>query len=202
MANRKKFKALSDYLDCGLSDIVDLGDGEFDVDGVTYLVLTSSEAFDELRNLVRDYVDDESFRDMYGVGIDDEVFEDKCYEICETLVDQMSQSEFAQNLIDFNIVEPEEAKNLSHNDYDEIEEIATLEDLLIRAMVDQIDQDYNGNFLEWYEEETGKSISDLLLSGEFGVSLDDFVETLDYDLIANGSRYEYMPEYDMYIFER
>lgn len=68
--------ALAEEFDCSVQDVVDMGDGEFSIDGLYYLVLTEDEADDR----VADYIEDSlwAFTPNFlssVTGVDSEVFE-------------------------------------------------------------------------------------------------------------------------------
>ena len=190
---------------------------EYEVDGETYAVMTEDEADDAL------YDDIENFIDELGItgftpDFQDWIVDNACnsdfledyaredYELYAQDIESETGTVGATRLIDECI----ENGIISEADLDENGEYTGTLDLaeaLGEYIFNEMDEDYNGNWVEWAKDQFGDEwVNDLARNGQLNIDVQAVVDEIkDWDGYGNNlARYDGREniENDLYIFRQ
>lgn len=180
---------------------------EFSVDGESYIVLTEDEADQALHDDIENFIDDvgiESFSPDFfewikDNALDQDWFSEVCRESEEAYAYDIAYEDgrLEEECVDAGIISSDDLDDEGHynGDLDLSAEYA-------EYLYDQVDSDYNGDFVQWYVDNFG-SLRDIM--DRVSYDLDAIVEEVkDWDGYNNLARYdgeEHMQD-DFYIFRQ
>lgn len=187
MTDKQKIKLLAKVLDCNISDMEGLDRITYPftctVNNVEYAVVTTSELFDliaeELRRLKCKNI---QTRPIYG-EIEDWLLENcnqsKCERSCIDWIKSVVKSYTKDNLIDFIIdLRLDADEDVADTAVDSLSDLpqSALETLAYQLYKEKIDERYEGNYLEWYMDETEQTIGEVLAEGMTSFNTYDLAE--------------------------